>query len=192
MINQFLVLQYSISWYFMNGFFFYSMNGFVLASLALVAISNIAQATFVLTTGTAATTVGTSSLYFTNAGAALAVGGGILLLKGLALGALALAASRNRRAALEVEDTNAAFSVLATNEPAQCYRRLICDLATGAMPKSDNDVILALFKKDTSIESPKFEFATAAKLGKMVKDIQLCEVRYSCPLTGEQINNLLN
>merc|ERR1711862_971425 len=78
------------------------MNGFVLASLALVAISNIAQATFVLTTGTAATTVGTSSLYFTNGGAALAVGGGILLLKGLALGALALAASRNRRAALEV------------------------------------------------------------------------------------------
>merc|ERR1711981_707725 len=126
------------------------------------------------------------------AGTALLTGG-VLLLKGLAVAGIAIAASRRgRREALAVEEQDAAFSVLATNEPAQCYRRLICDLATGAMPKSDNDVILALFKKDTSIESPKFEFATAAKLGKMVKDIQLCEVRYSCPLTGEQINKLLN
>ena len=78
------------------------MNGFVLTSLALIAVSNIAEATFAITTGTAATTIGTSSLYFTNAGAALAVGGGIILLKGLALGALALAASRSRRAALEI------------------------------------------------------------------------------------------
>merc|ERR1711981_526219 len=148
----------------------FKMNGFVLTSLALIAVSNIAEATFAITTGTAATTIGTSSLYFTNAGAALAVGGGIILLKGLALGALALAASRSRRAALEIDDSDAAFGVLANTEPAQCYRRLICDLATGAMPK--------------------FEFDTAAKLGKQVKNVQLCELRYSCPLTGEQIQNL--
>merc|ERR1711981_1448620 len=132
----------------------FKMNGFVLTSLALIAVSNIAEATFAITTGTAATTIGTSSLYFTNAGAALAVGGGIILLKGLALGALALAASRSRRAALEI------------------------------------DVIVSLFNRDTSIESPKFEFVTAAKLGKQVKNVQLCELRYSCPLTGEQIQNL--
>merc|ERR1711981_436362 len=168
----------------------FKMNGFVLTSLALIAVSNIAEATFAITTGTAATTIGTSSLYFTNAGAALAVGGGIILLKGLALGALALAASRSRRAALEIDDSDAAFGVLANTEPAQCYRRLICDLATGAMPKSENDVIVSLFNRDASIESPKFEFVTAAKLGKQVKNVQVCELRYSCPLTGEQIQNL--
>ena len=88
------------------------------------------------------------------------------------------------------DDSDAAFGVLANTEPAQCYRRLICDLATGAMPKSENDVIVSLFNRDASIESPKFEFVTAAKLGKQVKNVQLCELRYSCPLTGEQIQNL--
>ena len=88
------------------------------------------------------------------------------------------------------DDSDAAFGVLANTEPAQCYRRLICDLATGAMPKSENDVIVSLFNRDASIESPKFEFVTAAKLGKQVKNVQVCELRYSCPLTGEQIQNL--
>merc|ERR1719288_747208 len=85
------------------------------------------------------------------AGAALLTGG-VLLLKGLAIGGLALAA----------EEQDAAFALLAANEPAQCYRRLICDLATGGLEKSENDVIVNLFNKDASIESAKFEFVTAA------------------------------
>merc|ERR1712086_1006813 len=56
--------------------------------------------------------------------------GGLVLLKGLALAAIV--ASRSRRAAVAVDETDSAFSVLAAQEPAQCYRRLICDLATGS------------------------------------------------------------
>ena len=171
------------------------MNGFVLTSLAVIAVANIAQATFVLSTVGTGTTSSVLSLGTAtgtvSTGTALAALGGVVLLKGLALGALALASrNRGRRSAIEVDDS--AFGLLASTEPAQCYRRLICDLATGTMPKSENDVIVSLFNKEASIESPKFEFATAAKLGKQVKNVQVCEVRYSCPLSGEQIQNLFN
>merc|ERR1712008_655005 len=77
---------------------------------------------------------------------ALALTGGLVLLKGLALAAIV--ASRSRRAAVAVDETDSAFSVLAAQEPAQCYRRLICDLATGSLEKSENDVIVSLFNKD--------------------------------------------
>merc|ERR1712203_838994 len=108
--------------------------------------------------------------------------------QGLALAGLAIAASRSRRSA--IEDADSAFAVLAAQEPAQCYRRLICDLATGTLEKSENDFIVSLFNKDVGIESHKFEFATAAKLGKQAKSVQKCELRYNCPLSGEQIQKL--
>lgn len=173
------------------------MNMKVAATVAVMACAmETAMATFIFETAaaTGATSVlslgvGTTTLSAGTA-TALALGGGIVLLKGLALGALAIAASRSRRAAVSVDETDAAFSVLAAQEPAQCYRRLICDLATGSFEKSENDVIVSLFNKDTSISSPKFEFATAAKLGKQLKSVQQCELRYSCPLSGEQIQKL--
>merc|ERR1712150_270130 len=84
---------------------------------------------------------------------------------------------RHRREALAVEEQDAAFALLAANEPAQCYRRLICDLATGGLEKSENDVIVNLFKKDASIESAKFEFVTAAKIGKKHKSIRFSKKR---------------
>jgi len=75
-------------------------------------------------------------------------------------------------------------------EPAQCYRRLVCDLATGSMPKSENLALLNLFNKPASIDSPRFDFNTAAAVGKQARSVSLCEVRYSCPLTGAQIDKL--
>jgi hypothetical protein len=65
-------------------------------------------------------------------------------------------------------------------------------LATGELPQSENDVIVSLFNKPTSADSPKFAFASAAALGKVSKQVQACEVRYSCPLTGAQIQKLFN
>merc|ERR1711862_861128 len=85
------------------------------------------------------------------------------------------------------EDNDAVFSILAAQEPAQCYRRLICDLSAGAIP--DNNKITTLFNGEVSPVSAKFEFATAAKVGKIVKSAQLCEVRYSCPLSSQEIQN---
>merc|ERR1712223_612798 len=114
--------------------------------------------------------------------------GGLVVLKVLALGALAVASRAKREA--ENDTSDAAFALLAAQEPAQCYRRLICDLATGVFPASENDVIVSQFEDDEPIESFKFEFATAAKIGKSLKSIEKCELRYSCPLTGAQIQKL--
>merc|ERR1712001_161644 len=101
---------------------------------------------------------------------------------------------RGKRSAEEqVEVDGITFSFLAQSEPQACYRRLICDLATGQMPKSDNDIIVKLFDgKKSAVTSPKFDYDTAAEVGKALKNVQACEVRYSCPFKGEQIVKLLN
>merc|ERR1712001_444294 len=109
--------------------------------------------------GTAAT-VGSSTALTLGSGSTIyatsALVGGVVLLKAVALAGLAIAASRSRRSG--IEDSDSAFAVLAAQEPAQCYRRLICDLATGPLERSENDVIVSLFNKDVGIESHKSEF----------------------------------
>merc|ERR1712183_1123572 len=117
----------------------------------------------------------------------LALLGGMGILKGALLGAVA--ARRGKRSAVEQEEEGV-YAILAAQEPAQCYRRLICDLSAGAIP--DTDKLVTLFNGDVSPVSAKFEFATAAKVGKIVKSAQLCEVRYSCPLSTNEIQKLFN
>jgi hypothetical protein len=156
------------------------MMKYAIAALALAAA---AEATFVI--GTVATT-GTAVTLSAATTTSLALLGGVALLKGLVLGA---ALSRRGKRSAE-EDQDAAFAVLAAAEPAQCYRRLICDLSAGVIP--DNDKIAQLFNGEVSVVSPKFEYVTAAKVGKLVKSAQICEVRYSCPLNTQEIQKLFN
>ena len=160
----------------------FSMNGFVLAVFAILAVANIAESTFVI--GTTATA---GAITISSGSAALGLLGGAIILKSLVLGA-ALGARRSRGKRSTDDENDAAFAVLIESEPAQCYRRLICDLAAGAI--ADNDRILTLFDGEVSIQSPKFEYSTAAKVGKMVKQSQACEVRYSCPLSTKEIEKL--
>ena len=158
---------------------------FIGESIGLTAASAGNSAAF---TGLLGGTAVGSTLFVTSSG--LLVGAGILGLKAIALaGVLENQAARGKRSA---EETDLAFVPIAVSEPAQCYKRFICDLATGAMPQSENDVILTLFNKPTSAESPKFAFASAAALGKSLRQVQACEVRYSCPLSGAQIQKLFN
>ena len=161
-------------------FFLISMNPLFVATLAVVALS-AAEATIIV--GTVAT--GTAVTVSASTAATLGLLGGVALLKGLVLGAAV--ARRGKRSAESSED--AAFAVLNNAEPAQCYRRLICDMAAGAIP--DHDKILSLFNTEVSPDSPKFKYVTAAKVGKSVKDASLCEVQYSCPLNNAEIAKLL-
>ena len=153
--------------------------------VACIALASVADATFVL--GTTAVTTGTAYTVTSATATSLALLGGVAILKGVVLAA-ALSRSRGKRSA--EEDNDAVFSILAAQEPAQCYRRLICDLSAGAIP--DNNKITTLFNGEVSPVSAKFEFATAAKVGKIVKSAQLCEVRYSCPLSSQEIQKLFN
>ena len=108
------------------------MRGFVIAALALL---SVADATLVIgTTATAgAVTISAGS-------AALGLLGGAVILKSLVLAKL-IASRRGKRSA--EEDNEAAFAILTNSEPAQCYKRLICDLSAGAI--QDKDQIVTLF-----------------------------------------------
>jgi len=176
------------------------MNPKVYLAVALTACAvNSAVALFGTSVGLTAASVGTGvgltgSLNGAAVGTtALLSGSGILVGAGiLGLKALAVASVLGRQKRSTDEESELAFVPIAVSEPAACYKRFICDLATGSMPKSENDVILALFNKPTSAESPKFAFAEAATLGKVSRQVRTCEVRYSCPLSGAQISKLFN
>merc|ERR1711981_613827 len=124
------------------------MNPKTTAALAVLAMSSVAQGTLVIGTVAAGAVLGAALL------------GGAAVLKGLVIGR---ALGRKKRSAEDNQD--AVFMVLNNAEPAQCYRRLICDMAAGAIP--DQDKILSLFNTEVSPVSPKFEYSTAAKVGKM-------------------------
>ena len=166
------------------------MNKVLIASIALGTIANVIDATWVLGGATA----GTATI--TGGGAALGLLGGLVIIKGLILGA-ALLSSRGRggrrgKRSLTDDNDEAAFAVLANAEPAQCFRRMICDLAAGAIP--DNDNIVSLFNNEVEVDlqSPKYDFVTAAKVGKLVRDAKHGELRYSCPLSTTEIQQLFN
>lgn len=178
------------------------MNPKVYLALALTACAvNSAVALFGTSVGLTAASVGTGlgltgslngAAVGTTAlisGSGLLLGAGVIGLKALAIASV-LGNSRGKRSTNEESDL--AFVPIAATEPAACYKRFICDLATGSIPKSENDVILALFNKPTSAASPKFAFAEAATLGKISRQVRTCEVRYSCPLSGAQISKLFN
>ena len=148
-----------------------------------LAMASQTYATFVVaTTATALTATQAASFYY-----------GVAAVKALALGGLAIGAlaSRSRREAeAEMDET---FNIISQTEPQQCFHRLICDLATGQMPKSDEDVIMNLFENTEGIPpvSPVFDFAVAAEVGKLVKNVEKCEIQYTCPMTGAQLQKML-
>ena len=167
--------------------YFSSMNPMFVAALALVAVTSVAEATIFIGAVGVSVTASASTV------ATLGLLGGVALLKGLVLGSLLSRprySYRHKRSANPESESDAAFAILTNSEPAQCYRRLICDMAAGAIP--DQDKILSLFDKEVSPVSPKFEYVTAAKVGKIVKKSGLCELRYTCPLNTEEIAKLFN
>merc|ERR1712061_815406 len=175
----------------------YNMNPSLLISVVIaVASIHYAEAFFGadVVTGSGALFTGGGGTHVLLAsgagiGGAAAVVGGAILLKSLVL----LGASRAGRGKRSVgEETNESiFTLLAASEPSSCIRQLICDIATGEKP-SDYDVILSLFNEDVPASSPKFDFAVAAAVGKEVKSLEACELRYSCPLSSTDIFSALN
>jgi len=160
----------------------YKMNPATVFS-AVVAVLSVGSANAffgadIVTATGASSGLGTSVILASGPGipAAAAVVGAGLLLKAGAL--LVLNQSRTKRSA---EDTDAIFTTIAAAEPASCVKQLICDIATGTKP-SENDIILSLFENETPVTSPKFDFAVAASLGKQLKSVEACELRYTCPV----------
>jgi len=149
----------------------------VVAVLSVGSANALFGADIVTATG-ASSGLGTSVILASGAGvptAAAVIGAGLLLKAGALL---LINQSRSKRSA---EDTDAIFTTIAAAEPASCVKQLICDIATGTKP-SENDIILSLFESETPVTSPKFDFAVAATLGKQLKSVEACELRYTCPV----------
>merc|ERR1712241_931691 len=156
----------------------------------VMSLASMASATFVITsvttTATALTAAQTASFI-----------AGVGLVKAVALGgvigaAVLASASRSRREAVDLaKENDAIFNIVQDSEPHECVQKLICDIATGLMPPSENDIILSLFEHPVEESSPMIKFAKAAKLGKKSRDIKSCEIRYTCPINGLQMEQLL-
>merc|ERR1712088_522559 len=164
----------------------YKMNPAVLISAVAFACIGSTNAIFgsSIVTGTCALITGTGGTHVLLAGGTAgavapvaAVAGAAILLKAAAL----LHLSQQSRKKRSAEENDAIFTTIAAAEPASCVKQLICDIATGTKP-SENDIILSLFENETPVTSPKFDFAVAASLGKQLKSVEACELRYTCPV----------
>ena len=179
-MNKFIVIALALASVEATPLFFAAPAAFT--PLAISSTLTTAEATALAASNVAganAVATATSAVAATN----LLVGVG--LLKAVVVGAHLLSQRRGRRS-VEEDET---FAILAGAPNAQCTQRLICDLAAGSIEDKDN--LLSLFNEEVSPVSHKFEFTSAAKVGKIVKKAQLCEIRYSCPLSTLEIQQIL-
>merc|ERR1739838_808889 len=75
--------------------------------------------------------------------------------------------------------------------------RLICDVASGALPADESDeVILAPFAgtslADADVASHSFDYLVAVENGKNFGSVEKCELRYSCPVSAGQLRQIFN
>merc|ERR1719410_3081929 len=160
-----------------------------LATLPLLLTQTTTSAAGV-TTQVATTTLLSSTAatgLFAVVGIAKAIGVGLLLRE---------ASGRGKRSAeIGSLSVDSSFSIISQLEPAQCYRRLVCDVATGKLPADESDnVILAPFEgasvKDADITSQSFDFLVAAEAGRQFQSVEKCELRYTCPLSSTQLREI--
>ena len=91
----------------------------------------------------------------------------------------------------EVNEQELLFRSLEQSDPAHCYRRYVCDLATGQLNETpSHQAINNLFLKFNYAKSSTFEYEIAFKFGQKLRSIAECEALYDCPLTGYQMDKL--
>lgn len=171
-----------------------AMNG---ADAIFGTLSAAAAGTGVAATFTGLGAAAGTTAFLTPAGAII----GAKIVGLAALGAIELARagsrSRGKRAAqhlLSEEEIDAQIAAFAGQEPEHCYRRFICELASGYVQAPTANTMLALFENEVPVESPRFDFRTAAIVGQVAaqKDSPLmCQRRFRCVFTGQQIGDML-
>ena len=182
----------------------------VLATVPLLLQTSTTTAGVSTVTGTTTLLSGSAALgLFSIAGIGAAIGLGLLLRGDL-----------RKKRSINSLSTDASFAIISNLEPAQCYRRLICDIASGKMEANENDeIILAPFKEvkkylgqklfsasickltsftiyfqgtiaEANPASYTFEYLAAAEVGRAVASIEKCELRYSCPISGQELRTI--
>jgi len=91
----------------------------------------------------------------------------------------------------EINEPEYLFRSFEVSDPAHCFRRYICDLATGQMNENiSHQAIKNLFLSFDYSKSATFEYEVAFKFGQKLRSIQECEATYDCPLAGQQLDKL--
>ena len=118
-----------------------------LATPALAVLPLVLETTSTTAAGVSTVTASTTLL---SASAATGLFVAVGIAKAIGVGLLARElASRSKRdvSGPSTLGKESSFSIISQLEPAQCYRRLVCDVATGKMPADESDnVILAPFE----------------------------------------------
>lgn len=93
----------------------------------------------------------------------------------------------------EINEAEMLFRQFEKDDPAHCFRRYVCDLATGKLnEKPSHTSINNLFLKFDQSKSAIFEYEVASKIGHKLKSLKECEEIYDCPLTGQQLDQIFN
>ena len=93
----------------------------------------------------------------------------------------------------EIDEVEFLFRQFEKDDPAHCFRRYVCDLATGKLnEKPSHTSINKLVQKVVQSKSATFEYGVAYKFGKSFKNLKQCEEIYDCPLTGQQLDQIFN
>jgi hypothetical protein len=91
----------------------------------------------------------------------------------------------------EVNEPELLFRSFEESDPAHCFRRYVCDLATGQLHENpSHQAINNIFLQFDYSKSSTFEYEVAFKFGQKLKSIKECEAIYDCPITGYQMDKL--
>ena len=117
-----------------------------LAAPALATVPLILQSAVTNSAGVSVANAATTTLL---AGPAVL---GLGLLATVAFASLAREASGRGKRSVNSLSSDSSFAIISNLEPAQCYRRLICDVASGKMtPDSTDEILLAPFAQVNNI-----------------------------------------
>ena len=89
------------------------------------------------------------------------------------------------------------FELMTNTDPEDCYRRWICDVATGDQSFSDMHPFLNFVDDDEDLFVPdrfkKYseQLKSARRLGEDAENHQVCEETFQCPFTGERLTELM-
>merc|ERR1711962_747364 len=85
------------------------------------------------------------------------------------------------------------FNLMKNSDPSDCFKRIICDVATGEKEYSSMSPLLHFVSDDEDQFVPKelkkfsFDLKMAKKVGEAGKNTDICQETFKCPFTGDEM-----
>jgi len=85
------------------------------------------------------------------------------------------------------------FNLMKNSDPSDCFKRIICDVATGEKEYSIMAPLMNFVSDDedqfvpTELKRFSFDLKMAKKIGAAGKNTELCQETFKCPFTGEEM-----